>query len=300
MMRGIQTHSAVDVARELDICWEVHRIVWDQLDYREVCLNWVPKNPTDDDKAHCMGLYGPFLYPLAMLHWSNGAVLKLKHGWLHKTWNQKKDVIENLSTPSSKENGNVISKDDHEKLSWDHNCACFGFPWPWWHCGLSVIVVHLGTTAIFCNRRQLLRQSIVLLHENPRHYTPNLKAVYGCTSDRLWISPNLVLSILYLTESLRSTWLASDCNRCWCEASYHLLATDTQQQCLTLEYKPWYHCGTNAKMIVVTTVMSDVYHLLHVFHVLIRVTVTFWHEIVCYPIFWKFFVHTLQSELVNS
>jgi len=80
MMRGIQTHSAAGVARELDICWEVHRIVWDQLDYREVCLNWVPKNPTDDDKAHCMGLYGPFLYPLDMLHWSKGAVLKLKHG----------------------------------------------------------------------------------------------------------------------------------------------------------------------------------------------------------------------------
>jgi len=37
----------------------------------------------------------------------------------------------------------------------------------------------------------------------------------------------------------------------------------------------WYHCGTNAKMMVVTTVMSDVYHLLHMFHVLIRVTVTF-------------------------
>ena len=70
--------------------------------------------------------------------------------------------------------------------------------------------------------------------------------------------PNLVLSVLYLTESLRSTWLASDCSGYWCEASYHLLATDTQQQYLTLEYKPWYHCGAYAKMIVVTTVMSDV------------------------------------------
>jgi len=79
---------------------------------------------------------------------------------------------------------------------------------------MSVIVVHLGMAAIFCKRPQLLRQSIVLLHENPRHYIPNLEAVYGYTSDRLWISPNLVLSVLYLTESLRSTWLASDCNRC--------------------------------------------------------------------------------------
>jgi len=65
MMRGVQTRSATDVARELDIHWVVHRIVWDQLDYREVCVNWVPKNPTDYDNS---SLYGPFLYPLDMLH----------------------------------------------------------------------------------------------------------------------------------------------------------------------------------------------------------------------------------------
>ena len=41
-----------------------------------------------------------------------------------------------------------------------------------------------------------------------------LTTVYGCTSDRLWISPNLALSVLSLTEYLKSTWLASDCNRC--------------------------------------------------------------------------------------
>ena len=34
---------------------------------------------------------------------------------------EKGCVIENLSTPSSKENGSiVISKDDRGKLSWDH------------------------------------------------------------------------------------------------------------------------------------------------------------------------------------
>ena len=68
MMRGVQTHSAADVARELDIHWVLHRIFRDQLDYREVCAHWVPKNPKDDDIAHCMGLYGPFLYPLDMIH----------------------------------------------------------------------------------------------------------------------------------------------------------------------------------------------------------------------------------------
>jgi len=67
MMCGIQTHSAADVARELDIHWILHRIAWDQLDYRDVCKLGA-KNRTDDDKAHCLGLYGPFLYPLDMLH----------------------------------------------------------------------------------------------------------------------------------------------------------------------------------------------------------------------------------------
>ena len=76
----VYRRSAADIARELDIHWVVHRIVWDQLDYREVCAHWVPKNSTDDDKAHFMGLYGPFLYPFDMLHWSKRAVLELKHG----------------------------------------------------------------------------------------------------------------------------------------------------------------------------------------------------------------------------
>ena len=68
----------------------------------------------------------------------------------------------------------------------------------------------------------------------------------------------------------------------------------------TLEYKPWYHCGTNAEMVVVTMLRSDVYHMLHMCHVLLKVTITFWHESVCYFIFWKFLVYTLQFQLVNS
>ena len=60
----------------------------------------------------------------------------------------------------------------------------------------------------------------------------------------------------------------------------------------TLEYKPWYHCGANAKMVVVTMLRSDVYHLLHMCHVLIEVPITFWHESVCYLIFLSsFYVH---------
>jgi hypothetical protein len=51
----------------------------------------------------------------------------------------------------------------------------------------------------------------------------------------------------------------------------------------TLEYKPCYHCGTNATMVMVTTLRSDVCHLLHMCHVLVKVTKTCWHECVCYP-----------------
>jgi len=43
----------------------------------------------------------------------------------------------------------------------------------------------------------------------------------------------------------------------------------------TLECRPWYHCGANAEMVVVTMLRSDMYHLLHMYHVLIKVTVTF-------------------------
>ena len=42
-----------------------------------------------------------------------------------------------------------------------------------------------------------------------------------------------------------------------------------------------------------------VHMLLHMCHVLIKVTMTFGHESVCYLIFWKFFVYTLQSEQVS-
>jgi len=68
MMRGVQTRSTLDIAGELDVHWVVRRTVPDQPDYREVCAHWVPKNPKDDDKTHCVGLYGPFLYPLDKLH----------------------------------------------------------------------------------------------------------------------------------------------------------------------------------------------------------------------------------------
>ena len=46
MMHGIQIRSAADVARELDIHWEVHRIVQGPTGLqRIVCVNWVQRTP---------------------------------------------------------------------------------------------------------------------------------------------------------------------------------------------------------------------------------------------------------------
>ena len=60
MICGVQICSAADIATALDIDWVVYTVVWDQLEYREVCTHWVPKNPTDYMTKltawDCMGL----------------------------------------------------------------------------------------------------------------------------------------------------------------------------------------------------------------------------------------------------
>ena len=66
----------------------------------------------------------------------------------------------------------------------------------------------------------------------------------------------------------------------------------------TLEYTSWYHGGAKAKLVVVTTVRSDVYHL-HMCNVFIsHNNILTWGCLL--PYFWKFFVYRLQSEQVNS
>jgi len=127
--------------------------------------------------------------------------------------------------------------------------------------------------AIFCKRPQLLHQSIVLLHENARHHTPNWTAVYGCTSDTLWISPNLVLSVLSLTESLRSTLLAMVAVDADVKQGIASRLQTLESNVFTLDYEPWYQCGVNVEMAVVSLLRSDVYHLFHMCHVLIKVTI---------------------------
>ena len=108
MIHGIETCSAADIATALDTDWVVHTIVWDQLDYREMCAHWVPKNPTDDDKV----LYGTVW---AFLVFIGHVTLIEESSFGAETWLimqnlilEKGCVIEKLSSHSSKENGSIV------------------------------------------------------------------------------------------------------------------------------------------------------------------------------------------------
>ena len=100
---------------------------------------------------------------------------------------------------------------------------------------LIVIVVHLTYSGHFLEKAARVLSSCMtmtgIIHPTGQLFMAVHLIGYG--------SVPILHSVFYVTESLRTTWLASDCNRCWCEASYHLLATDTRQQCL----HPWCHCG---------------------------------------------------------
>ena len=64
----------------------------------------------------------------------------------------------------------------------------------------------------------------------------------------------------------------------------------------TLEYKPWYRCGADVEMVVVTTLRSDVYHVLHMCHVLIKVTITFDVRVFVTLFFKFFFLYTFWAD----
>jgi len=115
---------------------------------------------------------------------------------------EKGCVIEILSSPSSKGNGCiVISKDDREKLSLDHKYVL-----------VLDFLDHGDTADGYCGTLSLwqpffvkglgyfVRVSSFSLKMPGIIQPTGLAAVYGCTSDRLWISPNLALSVVSLTE----------------------------------------------------------------------------------------------------
>jgi len=131
---------------------------------------------------------------------------------------EKGCLIDILSSPFNKENGSiVINKDDCFKLSWVHkHVLVFDFL----DHGLTLPAdCYCGTLSLwrpfFANGLSYFAKVLSFCMKLPSVIHPNgLTAVYGCMSGRLWISPNLVLSVLSLTAFLRTTWLATDCNRC--------------------------------------------------------------------------------------
>jgi hypothetical protein len=128
-----------------------------------------------------------------------------------------------------------------------------------WHCPPIVTVVHWAYGGLFfsffffrsfsssppppANGLSYFTNLLSCMELPGVIHPTGLTAVYGCTSGRLWISPNLALSVLSVTASLRSTWLASEC----IEADVKQVITSWLQTLetgvFTLEYMPWYYCG---------------------------------------------------------
>ena len=129
--------------------------------------------------------------------------------------------------------------------------------------------------AIFCKRPRFVLISSFCMQMPGVIQPTGLIAVYGCTPDRSRLSLKLALSVLSLSEP----WEAPGWQVNATDADVKQVITSWLQtpnsSVFTVEYKPWYHCGANAEMVVVTTFRSDVYRLLHMCHVLIKVTVTF-------------------------
>ena len=119
-MCGVQTCSAAGIARELDIRWVVHRIVWDQLDYRKVCAQWVPKNRTDNT-----------LIVWAFLVSNGHATLIRESSFGAEAWlitqnlkPEKGCVIEKLPSSCSEKNRSiVINKDDWKTVLGPQTCS---------------------------------------------------------------------------------------------------------------------------------------------------------------------------------
>jgi len=211
---------------------------------------------------------------------------------------EKGCVVEKLSTPFSKENGSiVISQDDSGKLSWDHRhvlvldfldrvdtvwaeccCGTLSLQWPFFAKGLSYFTKVLS----FCMKMP------GIIHPTGQLFMAVHLICYG--------SVPILCSVFYLSlnpwEAPGWQMVAVDADVKQGIASW-LQTLDSNV--FTLDYEPWYQCRVNVEMAVVSLLRSDVYHLFHMCHILIKVTMS-----VFYLIFWKFFVYTMQSEQVGS
>ena len=106
-------------------------------------------------------------------------------------------MIEKLLSPSSKENGSIVigklenCLEDHYHVLvlcfLDHGDTL-----------VIVIVIHLAYGGYFFAKGLSNYAKVLSFCMKMPGITPNWTAVYGCTSDVLWISPILALSVLSL------------------------------------------------------------------------------------------------------
>jgi len=118
---------------------------------------------------------------------------------------EKGCVLEKLSSPSSNDNGSIaISK---VKMNMENCLGTINMGLFW--ISLTMVILYAecycGTLSLrwpfFGKGFGYFSKVLPFCMKMPGYIHPTgLTAVYGCTSDRLWISPNLVLSVLSLTE----------------------------------------------------------------------------------------------------
>ena len=160
-------------------------------------------------------------------------------------------------------------------LSADHYCGTLCLQWPFF----AKCLIYFAKVLSFCMKMPGVihptRQLFMAVNLIGYGSVPILHSVFYL-SLHPWEAPGWqVMALGAAVKQVISSWLQK-----------------VDSNVFTLEYKPWYHCGANAKMVVVTMLRSDVYHLLHMCHVLIEVPITFRHESVCYLIFLSsFYVH---------
>jgi hypothetical protein len=164
-------------------------------------------------------------------------------------------VIEKLSSLSSKENGSIVfSEEAKDNCLWTINMRLF---WT------SLSMVRLSAD---CHGLGYFAKVLSIGLEMPGviHPTGQLLHLISCGS----------LPILCLVVDLSlNPWEAPGWQVIAVDADVKQVVTSWIQALdnilFTLEHKPWYHCGGDTEMVVVTTLRSDVYSLFHMCHVLI-------------------------------
>jgi len=171
-------------------------------------------------------------------------------------------VIEKLSSPFSKENGSiVVSKEDRGKLSWDRKHVLVLDFLDHGDTVCRIIVVHLAYGGhFFAKGIGYFAKVLFFCMEMPGIIHPN---------GQLFMTVNLISygSVPILCSVLSLSLNPGE------EPGWQVIAVDADvkqaitswlqtpdSSVFTLEYKPWYHCGANAEMVVVTMLRSDLYH----------------------------------------